>query len=132
MMNGKILDLRSTLWSCGITDGCTVHVHYRLRGGTREDVPGQWTCSQCFTPRCWPVPKRCYRCGAAREGMCRPQHVGHKSCLLEVRLELGLGDLQLLKRHIGQGTSAPPECLDAGRLLQVWFETGASQTAGTC
>ena len=32
MMNGKILDLRSTLWFCGITDGCTVHVHCRLRG----------------------------------------------------------------------------------------------------
>ena len=66
-MNGKILDLCSTLKSCGITDGCTVHVHFRLRGGSREDVPGQWTCSQCFAPRCWPVRKRCYRCGAARD-----------------------------------------------------------------
>ena len=27
-MNGKILDLCSTLKSCGITDGCTVHVHF--------------------------------------------------------------------------------------------------------
>ena len=121
-MNGKILDLCSTLLSCGITDGCTVHVHFRLRGGSREDVPGQWTCSQCFAPRCWPVRKRCYRCGAARDdlpvssegkgmgkwtlqsghlvenrhklqGMCRPQHVGHKSCLLGVRLVQGLGVL---------------------------------------
>ena len=67
MMNGKILDLCSTLKSCGITDGCTVHVHFRLRGGSREDVPGQWTCSHCFAPRCWPVRKRCYRCGEARD-----------------------------------------------------------------
>ena len=37
-MNGKILDLRSTLSSCGITGGCTVHIHFRLRGGSREDV----------------------------------------------------------------------------------------------
>ena len=69
MMNGKILDLRSTLCHCGITDGCTVHIHCRLRGGSREDVPGQWTCSQCFAPRCWPVRRRCYRCGAAREDL---------------------------------------------------------------
>ena len=69
MMNGKVLDLRSTLRFCGINGGCTVHIHYRLRGGSREDVPGQWTCSQCFAPRCWPVRKRCYRCGAAREDL---------------------------------------------------------------
>ena len=69
MMYGKILDLRSTLLFCGITDGCTVHIHYRLRGGSREDVSGQWTCSQCFAQRCWPVRKRCYRCGAAREDL---------------------------------------------------------------
>ena len=65
-MNGKILDLCSTLLSCGITDDCTVHIHFRLRGGSRDDVPGQWTCSQCLAPRCWPVRKRCYRCGAAK------------------------------------------------------------------
>ena len=69
MMNRKILNLRSTLSSCGITDGCTVHIHFRLRGGSREGVPGQWTCSQCFAPRCWPVRKRCYRCGAEREDL---------------------------------------------------------------
>ena len=43
MMTGKILDLRSTLRHCGITGGCTVHVHCRLRGESLEDVPGQWT-----------------------------------------------------------------------------------------
>ena len=69
MVNGKFVDLRSTLWSGGITDVCTVHIHYRLRGGSREDVPGQWTCSHCFAPRCWPVRKRCYRCGATREDL---------------------------------------------------------------
>ena len=46
---------------------CTVFIHYRLRGGSREDVPGQRTCSHCIAPRCWPVRERCYRCGAARE-----------------------------------------------------------------
>ena len=69
MMNGKMLDSRSTLRHCGITNDCTVHIRYRLRGGSREDVPGQWTCSQCFAPRCWPVRKRFYRCGAARDDL---------------------------------------------------------------
>ena len=68
-VNGKILDLSSTLLSCGITDGCTVHIHFRLRGGSRDDVPGQWTCSHCLAPRCWPVRKRCHRCGAARDDL---------------------------------------------------------------
>ena len=31
MMNGKILDSRSTLRHCGITHDCTVHIRYRLR-----------------------------------------------------------------------------------------------------
>ena len=115
MMNGKILHLRSTLRFCGI------HIHYRLRGGSREDVPGQWTCSQCFAPRCWPVRKRCYRCGAAREelpvsskekgngkgdtavgplGRKPPptRLANRKSCLLGVLLERELGALQLLER----------------------------------
>ena len=59
MMNGKILDLRSTLWSAGIVGGCTVHIHYRLRGGRNRH--------------------------RLRE-TCRPRLVNHKSCLLEVRL----------------------------------------------
>ena len=33
-------------------------------------------------------------------GKCRPQHVGHKSCLLEVRLEQGLGVLLLLNHYL--------------------------------
>ena len=66
---GKIVDLSSTLSSAGIVGDCTVQIHHRLRGGSREDVPGQWTCSQCFAPRCWPVRKRCYRCGAARDDL---------------------------------------------------------------
>ena len=40
---------------------------HHLRGGSRQDVPGQCTCSQWFAPRCWPARKRCYRCGAARD-----------------------------------------------------------------
>ena len=112
---GKIVDLSSTLSSAGIVGDCTVHIHHRLRGGSREDVPGQWTCSQCFAPRCWPVRKRCYRCGMVSskerdlmlqlghlvenrhllQGMCRPQHVGLRLCLLEDRLVQGLEVLQL-------------------------------------
>ena len=69
LVHGKIVDLSSTLSSAGIVGDCTVHIHHRLRGGSREDVPGQWTCSHCFAPRCWPVRKRCYRCGAAREDL---------------------------------------------------------------
>ena len=69
MVHGKIVNLSSTLSSAGIVGDCTVHIHHRLRGGSREDVLGQWTCSQCFAPRCWPVRKRCYRCGAAREDL---------------------------------------------------------------
>ena len=136
--------MSSTLSSGGIVGDCTVHIHHRLRGGSREDVTGQWTCSQCFAPRCWPVLKSCCPCGAAREdlpvsskgkgngkgdiavgplgrkppptqGMCRPRHVNHKSCLLDVRLGAGVGSpptpetppLPPLK--IGQGTSAPED-----------------------
>ena len=69
MVQGKIVDLSSTLSSAGIVGDCTVHIQHPLRGGSREDVPGQWTCSQFFAPRCWPVRKRCYRCGAAREDL---------------------------------------------------------------
>ena len=68
-VHGKIVDLSSTLSSAGIFGYCTLHIHHRLRGGSREDVPGQWTCSQCFATRCWPVRERCCRCGAAREDL---------------------------------------------------------------
>ena len=67
MVHGRMVELRSTLSSVGIVGGCTVYIHHRLRGRSREDVLGQWTCSQCFAPRCWPVSKRCYWCGAAKE-----------------------------------------------------------------
>ena len=71
MVHGKIVNLNSTLSSAGIVDGCTVYIHRRLRGGSREDVPGHWTCSQCNAPRCWPARKK----GAA--GVEQPQ----RSCL---------------------------------------------------
>ena len=58
MVYGRMVDMRSTLSSVGIVGGCTVYIHLRLRGGSREDVPGQWKCSQCFAPRCWPVRKK--------------------------------------------------------------------------
>ena len=55
MVHGKTVNLISTFSSADIVGDCTVYIHHRLRGGFREDVPGQWTCSQCFAPRCWPV-----------------------------------------------------------------------------
>ena len=51
---------------CGITYNCTVYLHRRLRGGSREDALGQWTCEDCKALRCWLARKRCYRCGELR------------------------------------------------------------------
>ena len=42
-VHGKIVNLSSTLSSAGIVGDCIVYIHHRLRGGSREDVPGQWT-----------------------------------------------------------------------------------------
>ena len=39
MVHGKIVNLSSTLSSAGIVRGCTVYIHRRLRGGSRENVP---------------------------------------------------------------------------------------------
>ena len=59
---GKWVDLYSMLSACGVT----VHLHARMRGGSREHVPGQWTCSICHAQRCWPVRTRCHRCREPR------------------------------------------------------------------
>ena len=50
-----LVGINSTLSAYGVTPDCTVHLHARMRGGSRENVPGQWTCSNCFAERCWPV-----------------------------------------------------------------------------
>ena len=65
-IGSKLVDINSTLSACGVTPDCTVRLHARIRGGSRENVPGEWTCSNCFADRCWPVRTRCSRCGEPR------------------------------------------------------------------
>ena len=66
MVGGKVVDHSLSLECIGITPNCTVSFFFRLRGGSRDNVPGQWTCSNCHAERCWPVRIKCYRCGAPR------------------------------------------------------------------
>ena len=47
MVGGRIVDHSFSLGRLGITSNCTV-TFSRLRGGSRENVPGQWTCSNCL------------------------------------------------------------------------------------
>ena len=65
-VGGRWVDLNSTLSCCGIKTECTVFLHYRLCGGSRENVPGQWSCSYCNAQHCWFVRTRCFRCGEHR------------------------------------------------------------------
>ena len=67
MVGGKVVDHSLSLECIGITPNCTVSFFFRLRGGSRDNVPGQWTCSFCFAERCWPVRAKCYRCGTPRQ-----------------------------------------------------------------
>ena len=67
MVGGKVVDHSLSLECIGITPNCTVSFFFRLRGGSRDNVPGQWTCSFCFAERCWPVRVKCYRCGTPRQ-----------------------------------------------------------------
>ena len=71
-MVGGIVDHSLSLDSLGITSNCTVSFFSRLRGGSRENVPGQWTCSKCLAERCWPVRTKCYLCGAPRHADSAP------------------------------------------------------------
>ena len=48
MVGGKVVDHSLSLERIGITPNCTVSFFSRLRGGSRDNVPGQWTCSFCF------------------------------------------------------------------------------------
>ena len=61
MVGGKVVDHSLS------ASNCTVSFFSRLRGGSRDNVPGQWTCSFCFAERCWPVRVKCYRCGSPRQ-----------------------------------------------------------------
>ena len=67
MVGGRIVNHSLSLESLGITSNCTVSFFSRLRGGSRENVPWQWTCSNCLAERCWPVRTTCCRCGAPRQ-----------------------------------------------------------------
>ena len=67
MVGGKVVDHSLSLERIGITPNCTVSFFSRLRGGSRDNVPGQWTCSFCFAERCWPVRVKCYPCGTPRQ-----------------------------------------------------------------
>ena len=66
MVGGKVVDHSLSLECIGIVPDCTVSFFFRLRGGSRDNVPGQWTCSNCQADKCWPVRVKCYRCGAPR------------------------------------------------------------------
>ena len=48
MVGGRIVDHSFSLSRLGVTSNCTVTFLSRLRGGSRENVPGQWTCSNCL------------------------------------------------------------------------------------
>ena len=72
MVGGRIVNHSLYLESLGITSNCTVSFLSRHRGGSRDNVPGQWTCSNCLTERCWPVRTKCYRCGAPRHADSAP------------------------------------------------------------
>ena len=63
MVSGKRVDLNTRLALGGITPSCMVYICAMMRGGSLKNVPGQWTCSNCFAERCWPARTRCYRCG---------------------------------------------------------------------
>ena len=56
----------------GITSNCIVTFFSRLRGGYCENVSGQWTCSNCFAERFWPVRMKCCRCGETRNNDSAP------------------------------------------------------------
>ena len=63
---GRMVLGKDSLAEAGILDNGTVNICWRLRGGSREDVPGHWTRGHCNALRCWPARKRCYRCGELR------------------------------------------------------------------
>ena len=68
----RFVDHALSLETLGITSNCSVSFFLRLRGGSRENVPGQWTCTNCFAERCWPARVRRYRCGELRDNDSAP------------------------------------------------------------
>ena len=100
MVGGKVVDHSLSLECIGITPNCTVSFFSRLRGGSRDNVPGQWTCSFCFAERCWPLNPSLSMTKKGRDlkalwvvllrkdpALCRPpQAVGHMWCPREEAL----------------------------------------------
>ena len=125
-MGGKWVELNSTL-----TPDCTVYLHTRLRGGSRENVAGQWTCTICNAQFCWPVHTRCYRCGEPRTDTPAPLNGkgrgkgegGNKGPLGRDPLAAPGNAPPTVSekepRIDDQSGQAPPECHVCGRLLQV-------------
>ena len=78
-IGGKILDPDAPVGRLGLGEGTDVIYQKRLRGGgyggggkggaggNRPAVPGEWTCTTCWAPRCWPVKTTCYQCGTPRD-----------------------------------------------------------------
>ena len=79
-IGGRMLDPKVPIGRLGIQDGMEVVYQVRLRGGgyggggkggtggNRPVVPGEWACTTCWAPRCWPVKTTCYQCGTPRDG----------------------------------------------------------------
>ena len=63
---GRMVSGRDSLAKAGIWDNDTANICWRLRGGSLEDMPGQWTCGHCHALRCCPARKRCCLCGELR------------------------------------------------------------------
>ena len=73
-VNGKRVDMNDIMAKIGIRDQDTIRCYGRLLGeegggGAQrfrqppQDIPGQWTCSQCGQERVWPTKVLCFRCG---------------------------------------------------------------------
>ena len=66
LCDGKILSLNQSL--CGYGRDTTFRICGRLRGGSTRrppppDIPGQWTCENCYQERVWPTKNKCFRRG---------------------------------------------------------------------
>ena len=64
LRNGKILSLNQSLKGYGRDS--TFRICARIRGGSTRrppppDIPGRWTCGNCFQERVWPKKNKCFR-----------------------------------------------------------------------
>ena len=65
-----ILGARVGGWGGGSVPGALARwgVRRGRKGGNRPVIPGEWTCTTCWAPRCWPAKTTCYQCGTPRDG----------------------------------------------------------------